>query len=305
MMDSAVNLEHISLDPLDLQYFRQNQLSVSVLRLDKIHPEISGNKWFKLKYHIESAALLGKKRLISFGGPYSNHIVALAFAAYSRGFSSTGFIRGEKPPVLSPSLFTALKYGMDLRFLTRETYLQKEDPAFLTSLQSAYPEALIIPEGGAGEAGIRGASEILSITETGEFAYVFCAVGTGTMLAGLIDAAAPHQQIAGISVLKGTRGFLPMSPGWVKSKEKLNRVSLIHDYHFGGYAKKTPLLLDFMNEVYDTSGIPTDFVYTGKLFYAVADLARTNYFPRESRILIIHSGGLQGNLSLPPDQLHF
>ena len=305
MANSTVNLEDITLDPLNLVHFLESRLDVQVLRLDKIHPEMSGNKWFKLKYYLDAGRLQEKKRLISFGGPYSNHIVALACAAHAHGFSSTGFIRGEPPAILSASLITAMKYGMDLQFLSREASQNKEDPEFILSLKSTYPDALIIPEGGCGEPGIRGAEEILSLPDTNEYSYICCAVGTGATLSGLVNASRPPQKLIGISVLRGTRDREPLHSSWIKTPEKLNRLKLIHDYHFGGYARKTPELLNFMNEVYEQSGIPTDFVYTGKLLYAIADMARANYFPKESRILIVHSGGLQGNVSLPSGQLHF
>jgi 1-aminocyclopropane-1-carboxylate deaminase len=306
MRDITVNLHDITVDPVNLPSFTKNGLTADVLRLDKIHPEISGNKWFKLKYYLEEAATAGRKKLISFGGAYSNHIAALACAAQSREFSSAGFIRGEKPDHLSPALFTAMKYGMELRFLSRNHYQQKSNPSFLQSLQLEYPDALIIPEGGSGGPGVRGAQEILSLLPDAEhYTHVCCAAGTGTTLAGLFHASMQHQQIIGISVLKGTHGMEPLDPSFIKSAEKPGRLRMIHDYHFGGYAKQTPALLDFMNELYSASGIPTDFVYTGKLLYAVADLALHNYFPAGSRILIIHSGGLQGNLSLAPGQLQF
>jgi 1-aminocyclopropane-1-carboxylate deaminase/D-cysteine desulfhydrase-like pyridoxal-dependent ACC family enzyme len=305
MADSTVNLDDITIDSLNLPQFRENNLHVQVLRLDKIHPEISGNKWFKLKYYLEEGRLGKKKTLISFGGPYSNHLVALACAAHAQGFSSVGFIRGEQPAILSPALFTARKYGMDLQFLSRDAYQDKGEPAFLSSLQFKFPEAIIIPEGGAGAPGVRGAEEILSLLDTRTYSHICCAVGTGTTLAGLVNASLPHQQITGISVLKGTRDLEPLDRSLIRDREKLNRVHIIHDHHFGGYARKTDQLLDFMNELYEESGIPTDFVYTGKLVYAVSDLARTNYFPKDSRVLIIHSGGLQGNLSLTAGQLHF
>jgi 1-aminocyclopropane-1-carboxylate deaminase len=305
MTDLPVHPDKITTDPLNLPWLRGKKLQAWVLRLDKMHPEISGNKWFKLKYYLAEAANTHKKMLISFGGPYSNHIVALACAAHNHGFASAGVIRGERPAVLSPSLSTAMRYGMTLEFLPRLIYQDKDKAEFLDPLHAKFPDALIIPEGGAGDAGTRGAEEILSCTDKTVFTHLCCAVGTGTTLAGLINASAPRQQITGISVLKGTRGLEPLDTARIREQEKLSRVRIIHDYHFGGYARKTDVLLDFMNALYSASGIPTDFVYTGKLFYAIADLARNNYFPDNSRILIIHSGGLQGNISLPPGRLQF
>ncbi|HEY4155365.1 MAG TPA: pyridoxal-phosphate dependent enzyme [Puia sp.] len=300
-----VNLQDIPIDPLDLPQFRESSLDVRVLRLDKIHPDISGNKWFKLKYYLEEAGLRKMNRLISFGGPYSNHILALACAAHTHGFSSTGYIRGERPVSLSHTLLAARKYGMDLEFLPRTDYRNKEDPAFLSALQTKFPDALIIPEGACGEAGIRGAEEILSLSDTSAYSHICCAVGTGATLAGLVNASKSRQQITGISVLKGTRDREPLDLSWIKDRRKISKLKIFHDFHFGGYAAKTGGLLCFMNEVYSKTGIPTDFVYTGKLLYAISELARLNYFQENSRILIVHSGGMQGNLSLPAGQLQF
>lgn len=300
-----VNPQNITIDPLQLPQFRQSELDVRVLRLDKIHPGISGNKWFKLKYYLEEARLGKKKRLVSFGGPYSNHIAALACAAHAGGSSSTGFIRGDRPAILSPTLIAAQEYGMDLRFLPRDIYPQKNSPTFLSSLRLEFPDGLIIPEGGSGDAGLRGAEEILSAADTSRYNQICCAVGTGTTLSGLVNSSPPDQQITGISILKGTQDLEPLNPSWIKDRGDLQKLRINHNYHFGGYARKTAGLLDFMNELYAVSGIPTDFVYTGKLFYAVADLAGTGYFPKGSRVLIIHSGGIQGNASLPASRLQF
>jgi 1-aminocyclopropane-1-carboxylate deaminase/D-cysteine desulfhydrase-like pyridoxal-dependent ACC family enzyme len=169
---------------------------------------------------------------------------------------------------------------MQLEFISREQYRKKDDPEFLAGLTARYPGAIIIPEGGAGPPGISGSMDILRTTDSSPYSHILCAVGTGTTYKGLAAAAAPGQQVIGISVLE--------TP-----------------YHFGGYARHTPELLDFMNHFYHAAGIPSDFVYTGKLFYAVLDLIRKDHFPPNSRILVIHSGGLQGNRSLTPGVLDF
>jgi 1-aminocyclopropane-1-carboxylate deaminase len=301
----GMNSEGLGIDPLSLEPFRTGGLDVHVLRLDKIHPEISGNKWFKLKYYLEAASTQRKEKLISFGGPYSNHLVALASAAHASGFSSLGFVRGERPAALSHTLLAAMKYGMDLQFISREMYRQKNDPAFLTTLAAEHPNALVIPEGGLGDAGIRGAGEILSLADFTGFSHIACAVGTGTTIAGLLTAARPGQRLIGISVLRGTRGIEPLQSAWLQNGDAENNLEIIHDYHFGGYAKYQPALLDFMNDLYDRQRIPSDFVYTGKLFFAVAALAGKKYFPGGSRLLLLYSGGLQGNGSLPRGLLHF
>jgi 1-aminocyclopropane-1-carboxylate deaminase len=299
------DLNNVSLDPWNHPEFQKNELSIDVLRLDKIHPDISGNKWFKLKYYLERARKLNKQKLISFGGAYSNHILALAAASQINGFSSVGYIRGEKPNELSLILQKASGYGMDLRFLTRQDYDQKKKSAAAHSEDDYESESLLIPEGGMGMEGVRGAEEILSHPSFERYSHICCAVGTGTTLTGIINRMGGNQKIIGVVVLKGTRGFQPLNTLQIKNKERLKNVQMIHSGHLGGYAKKNQSLLDFMNQVFNESGIPTDFVYTGKLFFSIYNMIAEKAFSAGSRILIIHSGGLLGNLSLAPGQLQF
>jgi len=298
-------LENICLDSWIDPLFQYEGLEVEVLRLDKIHPEISGNKWFKLKYYLEEARFAGKKKLISFGGAYSNHLLALASAAALRGFTSAGIVRGEKPEIMSPVLLAAKELGMELHFFSRPEYNIKKKSVAIKSLHEEDPDAFFIPEGGAGRPGIRGASEILSTIPINNYSHICCAVGTGTTLAGLIKNAVPQQKMIGISVLKGTTGIEPLDISWVKNKSDLKNVSMIHEDHFGGYAKNNQVLFDFMNSLFFRTGIPTDFVYTGKLFYSIMRLAGLHYFEKGSRILILHTGGLYGNHSLAPGILQF
>lgn len=314
MTDLRPNLKNISLDPWDQAVFRQNDLQVEVFRLDKIHPEISGNKWFKLKYYLEKAKQENKHSLVSFGGAFSNHLMALAAAARINGFSSIGFIRGEEPIRLSHTLIAAKENGMELRFLSRPDYDQKKKSALLNNYREKGPVfkdendpgSLLIPEGGAGIEGIWGSEEILSLVlPLRRYTHICTAVGTGATLAGLVNSTGPDQKLIGVSVLKGTRDFEPMDISWIKNRAALANVQMIHEDHFGGYAKYTVSLLDFMNRTFGESGIPTDFVYTGKLFFSVIRLAVMKLFPPGSRILVLHTGGLQGNRSLAPGLLGF
>ena len=281
----------LSIDRIILPELTEYRLTADVLRLDKIHPVISGNKWFKLKNHLHAAMKKPGQHIISFGGPWSNHIIATAFAAQQAGLRATGIIRGERPPALSDTLRAAAGYGMHLEFISREAYRAKDTPLSLQQLTEKWPDAWVIPEGGAGPLGVRGSEEILQTANTADYTHILCAIGTGTMFQGLVNAAAPGQIIIGVPVLKGMNERPPYR--------------LLPDYHFGGYARYTRELLDFMNEWYRATGIPSDFVYTGKLFYAALDSVRKNLFPPESRLLLIHSGGLQGNQSLPPGILDF
>lgn len=283
--------ENITEDPVHLY----NDIELHILRLDKIHPIISGNKWFKLQYYLKDAKQSGKQKIVSFGGAYSNHIIALAAACKMNGFSSAGIIRGEEPSALSPTLLLAREYGMDLYFISREDYDEKKIPG---ELQSA--EHYFISEGGYGEKGAQGAADILTYSKKDPIAIGFshccCAVGTGTMMAGLIKAISPHQKVIGISVLKNNYELEKNVRSLVPAESK--QWQMIHDYHFGGYAKHNDALIGFMNEFYGQTHVPSDFVYTGKLFFAVSDLIKNNFFPAGSRLLVVHSGGLQGNASL-------
>ncbi len=299
------DMKNISLDSWNHPEFQKNELNIDVLRLDKIHPDISGNKWFKLKYYLERARNSNKQKIISFGGAYSNHLLALAAASAINGFSSIGYIRGEKPRELSHTLQAASVYGMELCFLSRWDYDKKKKSAVARSADENESDSLLIPEGGTGMDGISGAEEILSLVSLNRYSHICCAVGTGTTLAGIINSAGDNHKIIGVSVLKGTSGFEPLNTFQVKNSERLNNVQMIHSAHFGGYAKKNQALIDFMNQVFSESGIPTDFVYTGKLFFSIYHMIAEKAFTSGSRILIIHSGGLQGNLSLAPGLLQF
>jgi len=295
----------LSIDPVTLSEWTPQPVSAAVLRLDKLHSVISGNKWFKLKGHVQAALQLSGQHFITFGGTWSNHIVATACVAQQAGLRATGFIRGERPAHLSDTLQEAAGYGMHLEFLSREAYKTKDSPAFLEQLSTHYPGAFIIPEGGAGSLGIKGSEEILQTVDTSFYTHILCAIGTGTMFQGLVNAAAPEQTVIGVPVLKGMNTLAAIDHQRWPSEDQASGCRLLPDYHFGGYARHTPELLAFMNRWYRATGIPSDFVYTGKLFYAAIDSIHKNLFPPGSRLLLIHSGGLQGNRSLSPGSLVF
>lgn len=273
-------------------------ISLHVLRLDLLHPIIAGNKWYKLQFHLSAALQQKKKRIVTWGGAWSNHIVATAAAAQSLQLSSLGIIRGEKPTVLSHTLQEAASFGMQFQFISRENYRQRNfDPELLTA------EDWEIPEGGYSQLGAQGASRIVELFTPHHFTHILCAVGTGTMMAGIIQAAPPSTTIIGIPVLHGPEALTHAIKSLLPATHSNWR--LVSGFEWGGYAKHPEGLLDFMNQWYQLTGIPTDIVYTSKLCYAVNDLMAGNFFPSGSKVLIIHSGGLQGNRSLPPDTLHF
>lgn len=279
-------------------------ISLSVLRLDLIHPVISGNKWFKLKQYLIDARQVQASTIVSFGGAYSNHIVATACAAANDGFASIGIIRGEEPVVYSQSLRDATDYGMKLVFLSRSDYNERKrnpDISWLTKEAECY----VIPEGGMGENGVLGAAEIWKlIDDPAAFTDIVVAVGTGTTAAGIISGALPGQRITGISAMKNNNALQSEIEALLNRSNK-DGFRIIHDYHFGGYGKHTPELLYWMNQFYHMSTIPLDFVYTGKMMFGVFDLIEKGYFSAGAKILAIHTGGIQGNRSLPDDALEY
>jgi 1-aminocyclopropane-1-carboxylate deaminase len=293
------------IEPLNWPELALENSSADTLRLDKIHPIISGNKGFKLAEHLRLAAASPYTSIITFGGAYSNHLVATAYAAKQASLKAIGIVRGEQPFALSSTLQDATAYDMQLEFISRQQYAQKDDPHFLQTLADRYPGAYIIPEGGGGLPGIKGSENILCKTDAAPYTHIFCAVGTGTTWLGLIRAARPGQTVIGVPVLKGIESIDAVDHQKWLTPEQKERAALLTGYHFGGYARHPPPLLDFMNRLYKETGIPTDIVYTGKLFYAVRDSLRRQAFPPHSRLLVIHSGGLQGNRSLSQGALIF
>ena len=294
--------DSITVDEVHLPAVKKKNIRVSVLRLDKIDPVISGNKWFKLKYYLEDAKKQQKNNIVTFGGAYSNHIVATAAMGKECGFKTSGIIRGEQPQKLSHTLLEAMEYGMRLMFTSREDYRSKRLP---DEIQKRSGEIYLINEGGYGLPGAKGASEILDYCQKERFSHIACAVGTSTMMAGLVKASLRHQETIGISVINEAASFKESLLNLLSLEERTKKFQLITGYEFGGYAKHRIELISFMNELYKETSIPTDFVYTGKLFYAISDMIRHNLFPGDSNILIIHSGGLQGNFSLAKRTLIF
>lgn len=265
---------------------------IDIRREDLNHPLISGNKLRKLKYNLEEAKIKNSRGLLTFGGAHSNHILAVAASGNILGYETLGFIRGdelESQWKSNPTLENAHALGMKFKFLNRETYRKKSEDNFLEMLQLEYPNYYIIPEGGTNELAVKGCEEILISTDI-QYNYICCAVGTGGTLAGLIRSADTKQKILGFSSLKGDfleheiRKFAKQNTNW----------EVIIDFHFGGYGKITSELIAFMNWFYKVNKVPLDPIYTGKMMYGIYQLMQTNYFTEEDKILVIHSGGLQG-----------
>jgi 1-aminocyclopropane-1-carboxylate deaminase len=286
---------------LDCKLTQQKKVQLQVLRLDKVHPIVSGNKIFKLHYFIES---LQNKKVITFGGAYSNHLVATAFTCKQNNIDCIGIVRGEQPKELSHTLLHCIEYGMQLIFISRKEYDKKDTTSFIEELKNKYDDCIIIPEGGYNIKGAEGAAAIMDHISS-DATHICCAVGTATTIAGLLLNAKPHQNIIAFPVLKGLTDIeqrLVFLTGGNFNKQQLH---VEYNYHFGGYAKKTPELIQFMNELYNEHQLPTDFVYTAKMMYGIMDLIKKDFFLPGSKICCVHTGGLQGNLSLPKNTLTF
>lgn len=268
-----------------------NDISLTIKREDLIHPFISGNKFRKLKYNLLQAKAEKKDTFLTFGGAFSNHIAAAAFAGKEYGFKTIGVIRGDElfdKIEENPTLKFAQENGMQFEFVSREDYRLKSDPAFIQKLKDKFGDFYLVPEGGTNELAVKGCEEILT-EEDAVFNYVCCAVGTGGTISGLINNSLPNQKILGFPALKGD--FLTDEIRIFAKKDNWN---LISDYHFGGYGKINVELIEFINAFLEETKVPLDPIYTGKMVFGVIDLINKNYFPAHSKILLIHTGGLQG-----------
>lgn len=266
-------------------------ITLEIKREDLLHPFVSGNKFRKLKYNILQAKAENQSVLLTFGGAFSNHIAAVAYAGKEQGFETIGVIRGDElrdKISENPTLSFAQECGMRFEFVTREAYRHKTETAFIEQLQAQFGSFYLVPEGGTNNLAVKGCEEILTEFDA-HFDFVCSAVGTGGTISGLINSALPHQKVLGFPALKGD--FLQNEiHKFVNNKNW----ELITDYHFGGYGKVTTEFIEWMNWFYAQTGIPLDPIYTGKMVFGVMDLIQRNYFPPKSKILMIHTGGLQG-----------
>lgn len=271
--------------------FNDYNIEVFVKREDVLHDEISGNKFRKLKYNLIEAKRLNKTKLLTFGGAYSNHIAAVAAAGKYFGLKTIGVIRGDELKDKykeNPTLRKAEQDGMSFYFATRSEYRNKASKEFLEKMIEQYGDCYILPEGGTNTLAVKGCEEILT-DEDAKFDYVCCASGTGGTVAGIINSLKPHQTALAFSVLKGD--FLKEE---IKKYSKNNQWELINSYHFGGYAKITEELKNFIFSFEEKNMLTLDPIYTSKVFFGVYDLISKGYFRKKSKILVIHTGGLQG-----------
>lgn len=267
-------------------------IKLFIKREDLIHSFISGNKYRKLKYNLIQAHSEGHKQLLTFGGAFSNHIAATAYAGKEKGFKTIGVIRGDELHSRideNPTLKFAQDYGMKFVFATREQYKLKESEQFISDLRRKFGSFYLIPEGGTNDLGVKGCKDILT-KEDAHYDYVCCAIGTGGTISGLINTAQQHQKVLGFPSLKGD--FLQKDI--CKFAKENTNWDIITKYHFGGYGKVSDELITFINDFYKRYAIPLDPIYTGKMVFGVVDMIKNNYFPEKSKILLIHTGGLQG-----------
>jgi 1-aminocyclopropane-1-carboxylate deaminase len=265
-----------------------------VKREDLNHPFVSGNKWWKLKYNLVEAQRQGHDTLLTFGGAYSNHIFATAAAAHEIGLKSIGIIRGEETLPLNKTLSFAKNKGMQLHYVSRETYRTKTEKEFIEQLKNQFGDFYLIPEGGTNELAVKGCAEFTTKLNTEiEFDYLCLPVGTGGTIAGIINGLSESKKIIGFPVLKGAEYL----EGEIKSLLLDSKQSwfLNYDYRFGGYGKYNDALLHFIKDAKEKYGLPMDKIYTAKMVYGVFDLIGKGYFHKGSSVLIVHTGGLQAN----------
>lgn len=281
---------------INIPLLEDKKIALYIKREDQIHPEVSGNKYRKLKYNILRAKVENAHTVLTFGGAYSNHILATAVAGDLAGLKTIGVIRGEelgkdiaKTLATNPTLQQAHNHGMQFVFISREMYRTKHEPNFLRELKEKYGSFYLVPEGGTNELAIKGCEEILT-KEDASFDYICCCVGTGGTISGLINTARDHQKVLGFPALKGDflRGEIE---NYTKDQSNWD---LITRYHFGGYAKYQPTLIHFINSFKSQTGIPLDPVYTGKMVFGIIEMIQKGMFKEGSKILMIHTGGLQG-----------
>ncbi len=269
-------------------------VQLSMLRLDLVHPTISGNKWYKLKHNLQQARAEGHSTLLTVGGAYSNHLYATAAAGRAFGFKTIGIVRGEAHEPLNPTLRFAQAQGMQLHYVSRTAYRQRGEAGFKEELLMRFGYHYYLPEGGTNALAVRGCTEIAPAELP--FDCVACCVGTGGTLAGVLVSTAGRATVLGFPALKGG-AFLRETVDQLTRQYNGQRYAhyrLVGDYHFGGYARVTPAFVEFINKFHQTSGIPLEPVYTGKMMYGLYDMISKGAISAGSQVLAIHSGGLQG-----------
>ncbi len=290
-MQQFFNSKSVLNQSVQIEIAQAKGISLVIKREDVLHPKVSGNKFRKLKYNLITAKEQCADTLVTFGGAFSNHIAATAAAGKEFGFNTIGIIRGDEladKVTENPTLSFAQQCGMQFKFISRQQYRKKMNPDFLAQLKNEFGNFYMLPEGGTNELAIKGCEEILT-EEDENFDCICVAVGTGGTIAGLINSAKKHQRVLGFPALKGD--FLRNEISLLASNKNWQ---LMTNYHFGGYGKINDKLITFINQFKEETNILLDPIYTGKMIFGILDLINKGYFKRGSKILAVHTGGLQG-----------
>ena len=271
--------------------YLNNEIEVFIKRLDLIDPFISGNKLFKLKHNVDRALFEKKNMLITFGGAFSNHILATAAYAKKKNIDCLAIIRGEEYSELNPLLTLAKENGMNFCFVSRKEYAKRNDNNYVSELIRKYKKAFIVPEGGNNKLGVLGAEEILE-TQDKSFDYIICPIGTGATLSGIVNSSKKTQKVIGINCVNDTKYINE------KISQKTNKKNweIINEFNFGGFAKFDNLLTEYLKKFKLNYKITLDLNYTAKMFFGFEKLIERRYFQRKSKVLLIHTGGIYGNL---------
>jgi 1-aminocyclopropane-1-carboxylate deaminase len=292
MNTDFLSTENIPLEEISHPLLKAYEIKLLIKRDDLIHPFISGNKWRKLKYNIAEMERQGKTTMLTFGGAYSNHILATAAAGDKLGFKTIGIIRGEEPRERNSILKKAEELGMKFHFVTRGEYRQKETKDFLDRLKNMFGNFYPVPEGGSNESGVKGCTEI-EVEIKANYNYLCCCCGTGTTLAGIALSLPPGKTAIGFCVHKGDEAVEENIMRWTSAS---SNYMLVNDYHFGGFAKSTDELRAFAHDFSMQTGIPIEPVYTAKMFFGIFDLIKKDFFKRNSVLVALHTGGIHLHL---------
>jgi 1-aminocyclopropane-1-carboxylate deaminase/D-cysteine desulfhydrase-like pyridoxal-dependent ACC family enzyme len=293
------SFEKAVIEQVNFSNWKDSGVEVYVKREDLSDPIVSGNKWRKLKYNVEQFKLQGNKKLLTFGGAFSNHLHAVARVGELLNIPTVGIVRGERVPNLSETLLDCEKMGMDLQFVSREKYAEKEAKGFQQDLRDEHGDVFIIPEGGNNYRGVIGCQEILKGIPS-DFTDVFCGLGTGTTFAGLISSGY-EANFHGVAALKGSfhekdvLDFINNNIGPVEDLVELEYVIFHNDFHFGGFAKWNEELISFIRKINSETGVQLDLIYNAKVWFALDQLISNGSIEKGAKVLLINTGGLQGN----------
>ena len=273
------------------ELYLNNEIEVFIKRLDLIDPFISGNKLFKLKHNVDRALVKKKNMLITFGGAFSNHILATAAYAKKKNIDCLAIVRGEEYSELNPLLTLAKEYGMNFCFVSRKEYAKRNDNNYVSELIRKYKKAFIVPEGGNNKLGVLGAEEILEKQDK-SFDYIICPIGTGATLSGIVNSSKKTQKVIGINCINDTKEINKN----ISQKTNKNNWEIINEFNFGGFAKFDNILTEYLKKFKLNYKITLDLNYTTKMFFGFEKLIERRYFQRKSKVLLIHTGGIYGNL---------